>query len=310
LYEVLTVTCRLLAPFAPFLTDAIHRSLTGDSVHLASYVRAKPTPVDAVLEQAMFDIRQLATLAHAARDAANVKTRQPLPGLQCVVPGDPAPAMALAALLESELTVKRVEFVQSTDGLVRLEAKANFRALGKKFGKETPLVAAAVPTLGSVELRTLASGGSVTIEVAGTTRLIEPDDVSIIRRASGDAVVQEEGGYGVALDTAITPELRAEGLAREVISRIQRFRKEAQFDVSDRVLVAIRGDDELEAAVVAYRERIMEETLAVGILLGDESGSPLGSSETAALHDSSWSATQITDVEGRPLRLALRKEGF
>ncbi|MEO7998925.1 MAG: isoleucine--tRNA ligase, partial [Gemmatimonadaceae bacterium] len=307
LHEVLTVTCRLLAPFTPFLTDAMHRSLTGDSVHLASYVRANPPEMDGELEQAMDDIRQLATLAHAARDTANVKVRQPLPSLQCVVPGDPTLAMTLTDLLAAELNVKKVSFMQSTDGLVSLEGKANFRALGKKFGKETPLVAAAASQLGVQELRTLAAGGSVTIVVEGVERLIEPDDVTIIRRASGDAVVQEAGGYGVALDTTVTPELRAEGQARELISRVQRLRKEAGLDVSDRIALVVHGDDEFEAAVVAYRDRIMEETLAVRVLLGEDAESPFRTGGSA--NAGSWTATQVTDVEGRTVHLALRKEG-
>ena len=314
LHEVLAVTCRLLAPFAPFLTDEIHRSLTGESVHLAMYVRAAPTPVDLELEQAMDDIRHLATLAHAARDEANVKVRQPLPLMQCVVPRAPEAAMALAFLLEAELNVKRVEFVQSTDGLVSLDAKANFRALGKKFGKETPLVAAAVPGMSAVELRTLASGASVTIEVAGVARLIEPDDVTIIRRATGDAVVQEEGGYGVALDTAVTPELRAEGLSREVISRIQRLRKEAQYDVSDRItVVVVDSDAEVEAAAVAmHRDRVMEETLAGARACWETmSDSPVQAMappiQTKMHILVRGPATQVTDVEGRPVTTRAQK---
>jgi isoleucyl-tRNA synthetase len=152
LHEVLTVTCRLLAPFAPFITDAVHRALTGTSVHLAPYTREQPTPVDDTLETAMDDVRTLAGLAHAARDVADVKVRQPLPSLQCVVPGNVTAVSELGALLASELNVKRVEFVTSTDALVSLEAKANFRTLGKKFGKETPLVAEAVAALGSEQL--------------------------------------------------------------------------------------------------------------------------------------------------------------
>lgn len=307
LHEVLVVTCRLLAPFTPFLTDSVHRSLTGDSVHLAPYVRANAPEMDGELEQAMEDIRQLATLAHAARDAANVKVRQPLPGMQCVVPGDATVAMTLASLLAAELNVKAVTFIQSADGLVSLEGKANFRALGKKFGKETPQVAAAVSSITVAELRTLASGGRVTIEVGGVDCLIEPDDVTIIRRASGDAVVQEAGGYGVALDTTVTPELRAEGLSREVISRIQRLRKEAGLDVSDRIAAVVDADDEVEAAVVHYRDRIMEETLAIRVLLGEDATSPFRNGAAAA-DVGTWTATQVTDVEGRPVHIALRKE--
>jgi isoleucyl-tRNA synthetase len=303
LHEVLTVVCRLLAPFAPFITDEVHRALTGTSVHLAPYTRPNPTPVDATLEAAMEDIRTLTGLGHAARDVADVKVRQPLPSMQCVVPGDPAPAAALGALLASELNVKQVEFVTSTDNLVSLEAKANFRVLGKKFGKETPLVAEAVPTMDADRLRRLAAGESVTIEVGGVERLIAPEDVAIIRRASGAAVVQENGGYGVALDPTITPELRAEGLAREVISRIQRLRKEAGLAVSDRIVAAVAGDEELEGAVAAHRQHIATEVLAARLLLGEEAA-------VAFTGDAgSWTVTQAGDVDGRALRLALTKEG-
>ena len=225
--------------------------------------------------------------------------------LQCVVPGDPTGAAALASLLAAELNVKRVEFVTSTDALVALEAKANFRALGKKFGKETPSVAAAILNLTATQLRSLAHGNSVTITVFGVDRLIEPDDVAIIRRASGAAVVQEDAGYGVALDPTVTPELHAEGLAREIISRVQRLRKDARLDVSDRIVLAVVGEEALNGALRAHRDRIADEVLAVRVLVGDEAGTPrdvLAESET-------WTASQVADVEGRPVQLAIRKEG-
>jgi isoleucyl-tRNA synthetase len=167
-------------------------------------------------------------------------------------------------------------------------------------------VAAAVPDMPVDLLRELAAGRSVTIEVAGVARLIEPEDVAIIRRASGAAVVQEDGGYGVALDPTITPELRAEGLAREIVSRVQRLRKEAQLAVSDRITVAVAGDAELESAVAAHRGRIAEEVLAVALVIGEEAGSPFRDSGDG----STWTATQVADVEGRPVRLALSKEGM
>jgi isoleucyl-tRNA synthetase len=289
------------------MTDSVHRALTGTSVHLASFTRPSATAMlDDRLEAAMYDIRKLVTLAHAARDAAEVKVRQPLPSLQCVVPGDPSGAESLAPLLAAELNVKRVEFVSSTDALVALEAKANFRTLGKKFGKETPAVAAAVAALPEASLRALAAGNSVTITVLELERLIEPDDVAIIRRASGAAIVQEDAGYGVALDPTVTPELRAEGLAREIISRVQRLRKEARLDVSDRIVLAVAGDAELNGALTEHRDRIAEEVLAVRVLIGEEAGTPFGSTA----HGDTWTATQVVDVEGRPVPLALRKEGL
>ena len=307
LHEVLAVVCRLLAPFAPFMTDAVHRALTGTSVHLASYVRASASrEMDPTLELAMDDIRKLASLALSARQAAEIPVRQPLSLLQCVIPGESVIAETLGALLAAELNVKRVEFVSSTDGLVALEAKANFRALGKKFGKETPLVAAAVNALTGELLRVLATGASISVEVAGASRVIDPDDVTIIRRASGAAVVQEDAGYGVALDPTVTPDLRAEGLAREVISRVQRLRKESRLDVSDRIVAAVAGDSELEGAVVTHRARIADEVLAVRLLVGAEADSPFRDSDNG----STWTARQVVDVEGRPVRLALRKDNL
>lgn len=305
LHEVLTVTCRLLAPFAPFITDAVHRALTGTSVHLAPFLRSTGT-VDTALEASMADIRKLVTLAHAARDTANVKVRQPLPSLQCVVPGDATGAAALGALLATELNVKAVEFVTSTDGLVALEAKPNFRTLGKKFGKETPLVAAAASAMEPALLRSLAGGASVTISVEGVDRLIDPEDVAIIRRASGAAIVQEDAGYGVALDATVTPELWAEGMAREIVSRVQRMRKDARLDVSDRIVLAVQGDAELLAALAAHRDHIAGEVLAVQLFLGAETERP----DAIAAAGESWTASQDTDVDGHRVSLALSKDGM
>ncbi len=307
LHEVLVVVCRLLAPFAPFLTDSVHRSLVGTSVHLADFTRAgADSHVDPALEHAMDGIRKLVTLGRAAREVADVKVRQPLPLVQCVVPGDHTLAESLGGLLAAELNVKAVEFVTSTDALVSLEAKANFRVLGKKFGKETPLVAEAVNALQGDVLHELAAGRPVSIDAGGAPRTIDPEDVTIIRRASGAAVVQEDAGYGVALDPTVTPELRAEGLAREVISRVQRLRKESRLDVSDRIIAAVAGDDELEAAVAVHKERIADEILAVRLLVGQEADSPFRAGDDG----SSWLAVHSVDVEGRTVRLALRKDGM
>ena len=306
LHEVLVVTARLLAPFAPFISDWLHRALTGTSVHLAAYVRASDAVHrDEALEQDMAAIRTLAGLGHAARDVADVRVRQPLPGLQCVVPGDAAPLEALAPLLATELNVKRIEFVTSTDALVTLEAKANFRVLGKKFGAITPQVAAAVGTLEAAALRELAQGRTVQVEVAGEARPITPEDVTLLRRAAGAAVVQEDGGFGVALDPTVTPELRAEGLAREIVSRVQRLRRDAALAVSDRIRVAVAGDPELEAVARAHAAHVAGEVLATGVLVGADVESPFGPNANGH----SWTAMSEGDVDGRVLRLALTKDG-
>ncbi len=273
LQECLVVVCRLLAPLAPFLPDWMHRELTGTSVHLAPYARATPFAVKPELEAAMVEIRALATLGRAARESASVKVRQPLGAMICVTGRLSADATAyvsgLAPLLMLELNLKKIEFATSADSLVSLEAKPNFRTLGKRWGKETPRAAAAVAALDSETLRAFEHGTPVVISVDGTDHDLLADEVSIQRRASGALVVQEDGTRFAALDPAISPELRQEGLAREVVSRVQRMRKETGLHVSDRIRLEISGPEEVRDAVDAHREWIAGEVLAESLVTKD-----------------------------------------
>ena len=266
MHEVLAVSCRLLAPLAPFVTDWIHRELTGQSVHLASYVRPAPFATQPALDLAMSEIRALATLGRAARDDAAVKVRQPLARMVCVTPnhGDAVTAFiqALAPLLEAELNIKKIEFATSADTLVTLEAKPNFRALGKQWGKETPLAAAAVAALPVDTLRSFERGGVVRISVNGTEHALSADDLTLVRRSSGDLTVQEDGSRFAAVDPTVTPALRSEGIARELVSRIQRLRKETGLAVSDRIRLEIAGDEFTCAAAEEDRQWIAGEVLA------------------------------------------------
>jgi len=266
LHEALVVTCRLLAPFAPFLTDWMHRELTGQTVHLAPFTRAAAAAREPALETAMAAIRELATLGRAAREDAKIKVRQPLERAVCVAPGaDPALLESLVPLLAAELNVKRVEFASSGDALVTLSAKANFRALGKKFGKKTPLAAAAIAALPSDDLRAFEAGAPLAITVEGETRELSADDLEIQKTASGELLVQGSGGFVTAIDPSVTEALRLEGLAREVISRVQRLRKESGLAVSDRIRLGISGDADVAAAVAAHGEWIRAEVLATEI---------------------------------------------
>jgi len=274
LHTVLVSACRLLAPFAPFVTDWMHRELTGVSVHLASYVRPGPDAAadsDPVLEAAMYEIRELATLGRAAREDAGIKVRQPLGMLVCVVPGS-APlneVQSLAPLLTAELNVKRVEFANNADNLVTLEARPNFRSLGKRFGKQTPLAAAAVAALPNDSLAALERGESVSVSVGGAEHAVLAEDVEVIRRASGSLVVQESHGRFAAVDPEITPDLRREGISREIVSRVQRLRKESGLEVSDRIRLWVAGDEPIPDVVAEYGGRIAEETLARELHAGE-----------------------------------------
>ena len=306
LYEVLVSVCRMLAPFAPFITDWIHRELTGTSVHLAPFRgreaaaprgsgaadaslaggvrpagdgrarRAEEEIADPALEKAMSDLRRLATLARAARETAGVNVRQPLSRLVCVVPDYRAGMFdVLEPLLRSEINVKKLEFASSGDELLRLEAKPNFRSLGKRFGKRTPLAAAAVAALSSEALMAHERGEPLVLALDGESHELSAEDFEIVRRAAGDLTVQEEGGYVAAIDPTVTPELKREGIARELVNRIQRLRKEARFAVSDRIRLQVTGGTEIEQVVHGYKEYIAGEVLASEVMAGGEiAGSP------------------------------------
>lgn len=299
LHEVLAVVCRLLAPVSPFVTDWIHRELTGTSVHLTSYVRSpagSPVPArDERLERAMDHVRQLATLGRAARDAVGINVRQPLSRVVCVVPGGHADVGPLVPLLKTELNVKAVEFLTSADSLVTLSAKANFRSLGKKFGKATPVAAAAVAALSSSELRELQSGGgAIRITVDGSTHELDADDLTIAHQAAGELAVEEARGYVAAIDPARTPALIAEGMAREVIREVQVLRKEAGLAVSDRIRLHVWGDAAVEAAVRDHGEWISDEVLARKLLIGEG--------------EASFDARGTVDLDGHTVQFALTRE--
>ena len=297
LHEVLVVTSRLLAPFAPFVSDWIHRELTGESVHLAPFVRRAEdrAPAEPELVVAMESIRVLATLGRAAREEAGIKVRQPLGRLVCVVPDQRHSALEpLIHLLAAELNVKRVEFATSSDALVTLEAKPNFRTLGKKFGKGTPLAAAAVAAVSSGALRAFERGEPLVITLQGEPQRLDPEDMTIVRRATGEMVVKEEHGYFAALDATLTAELRREGVARELISRIQRMRKDAVLAVSDRIMVSLTGNQDVVEAVRSHRDWIASETLALEVVLGDLGQGP-------------YNAMQTIDLDGLEVRIALTR---
>jgi isoleucyl-tRNA synthetase len=307
LHEILTVTCRLLAPFAPFITDWVHRELTGGSVHLARFIRDQTGAIDVDLERAMAHIRTVATLARAAREEAGVKVRQPLARMVCVVPL-PAVAVraagggraegvleALAPLLAAELNIKKIEFISSADDLVTLKARPNFRSLGKKFGKNTPLASEAVQALTSEALREFEAGKPLYVSVGNDSRELSAEDLTVVRRASGELVVKEEGGYFAALDPVVTRELRLEGLARELVSRIQRLRKELGFAVSDRVTLSVGGPAEIQEAVKAFEKWIADEILARRVTVGER---------MEGTH-----ATHTFDLDGKSVEVALERVG-
>ncbi|HEY3113982.1 MAG TPA: isoleucine--tRNA ligase [Gemmatimonadaceae bacterium] len=306
LHEIIVVTCRLLAPFAPFITDWVHRELTGSSVHLAPYARTAAAEIDVDLERAMQQLRTLATLGRAAREDAGVKVRQPLARMVCVVPlhrvlSEAAETRAgsrleeLSPLLAAELNIKKIEFITSAADLVTLKARPNFRSLGKKFGKDTPLAAEAVQALTSDALQEFEAGKPLYVSVGNESRELSAEDLTVVRSASGDMVVKEEAGYFAALDPVVSPELRLEGLARELVSRIQRLRKELGFAVSDRITLFVGGNAEIQEAATAFQKWIADEVLALRMIVGER---------IEGTH-----ATHAFDLDGQGVEVALERVG-
>ena len=275
LYDALVTVSRLLAPAAPFASDWLHRALTGTSVHLARFPEPAPAR-DESLEGAVASVRRLASLARAAREAQNLKVRQALRCMRVAVPrqADDERFRQLLPLLAQEVNVKAVEVVASDADLVRLRPKPNFRALGKRYGKRTPEAAAAAARLSAEQLRTLEAGGTVSLNGDGERWEYGPDDVTVEREVATDWLVQSEGSYVVALDPVLTTELRQEGLARELVNRIQRLRKDAGYDYTARIEVWIDGPDPLLAAANAHAGFIGGETLARPVRVGERGPAP------------------------------------
>lgn len=285
LHEALRFCAVLLAPLAPFFPDWLHRALfSGSSVHLADY----PEPSggrDPALEREMDDARRLAALGRAAREEAGLRVRQPLRVLRAVVPEGRRFSGEVLDLLRDELNVKRVVFEGGSGDIVRLSAKADFGALGPQFGPRTPTVASAIERLDEATLRRLQAGEEVELEAGGERYVLGPDEVRIREEAAAGLAVASEGGYLAALDTEVDEELRAEGIARELVNRVQRLRKEAGLDVADRIRLVITGPAEIEAAAEQHRAYIAAETLAREVEIGDAAIGDRGHVEDVEIED-------------------------
>jgi isoleucyl-tRNA synthetase len=280
LHECLATVARLLAPAAPFASDWLHRALTGRSVHLSGFPVTGHRRDDA-LEGAMDAVRRLTSLGRAARETKNIRVRQPLSAMQVALPARyRGPVFdELLGLLQSEVNVRAVSPVASDADLVRLRAKPNFRALGRKFGKRTQEAAAAVAKLGIEDLRALETGQVVRVEVGdgnGGMLSVEvgADEVQVEREVTSEWLVQSDGPYVVALDPDITDELRAEGLAREVVNRVQRMRKDAGYEFTTRIRLWVAGEEQVQRAVREHAAFIRDETLARELDVGGRAGTP------------------------------------
>jgi len=300
LYEVLATLTRLLAPFVPHVADAIWENLVvavepeaPDSVHLADFPSPQGERRDVALEAAVARARRVVALGHAARAASGVRVRQPLPTLRLRRRGggglsdDPAVDRELTAQVLDELNVKRLTLIPDDSGLIERSLRPLLPVIGPRRGSA---VAGIMTAARAGEWRQLDDGR---VEAGGY--VLEPDEFELIARARPGHEIAEEGELLAALDTTITPELEAEGMAREVGHRLQGLRKAAGYAISDRISAAIGGDAELVDQLKAHRDWLAGELLADALALDLD----------ATIDDAD--RVEELELDGRRLRLAIRR---
>ena len=256
---VLVQLSKVAAPFTPFIAEEIYTNLKGasdpESVHLCDFPTANAAARDLDLEKRMADVQAAVELGRRLRADNDLKVRQPLACLK-LAGGD---VKGLEELIEDELNVKKVEFIADETELCDVTFKANFKTLGKKCGPKMKAVAAAI-----------AGAKKVPFECEGFT--ITEDDVIVTRTPKDDLVVASQGAIVVGLETALTPELIAEGNAREFVSHVQSMRKEADFEVVQRIAVTVSCDAEMKAALEAHLDYVRNEILAVSVTITEGEG--------------------------------------
>ena len=266
----LETVARLMAPIAPFYADRLYQDLTsvtgrGDakSVHLAKFPECDEAAVDSELEYRMELAQQISSMVLALRKKEALIVRQPLQKIAIPAADEVMKSRieAVKQLILSEVNVKELEFVEG-DGILVKKIKCNFRTLGKKFGKLMKSVNVAVTDMSQEQISELEKNGSITLQVEGTDAVIELADVEIFSEDVPGWTVANEGALTVALDVEVTDELRREGVAREIVKKVQAIRKDSGFEITDRISVVLSSSEVSDAAVEQFREYICNQVLA------------------------------------------------
>ena len=277
LYEVLLTVAKLAAPFIPFLSDELYRNLVcsldpnaPSSVHLAEYPVSDASLKDAQLETDMDFTRDVISMGHAARNRSGIKTRQPLAEfvLGGLSDGEKETVNRLAELVHDELNVKDIAFTEDLDAFAQVTLKPNFRVLGPKYGKGVQVIAKALATTDAIQMKAeLEAAGSLQIEASGETYTLEQSDIDVQTQNREGFFVEVDAKKFVALSTELTHELTLEGLARELVNKIQNMRKDADFNVADRIKLGLETPSSLvEEAFQVHRDYILRETLTTDVV--------------------------------------------
>ena len=272
LYEILTTLCSLLAPVIPFLTESIYQNLVRSvnpeapiSVHLNPYPEPKSNLINSVLEERMAFVKKLVSLGRAARNKAAIKVRQPLPRLILVglKEEEKEIVLELKELILEELNIKELVFEEKAQGMQEVSILPNLPILGPKYGKKLPLIKQALEKLDSEEAsQKIIEGKPLVLYFPEEVIRLEPEEVFIHRKDLPGFAAEAEGSHLVILDTQITPQLRKEGWARDIAHTIQLLRKEAQFNVEDRIITYFQAEPSLEEVFFEFQDYLKKETLS------------------------------------------------
>lgn len=279
LYQVLVAVAQVAAPFAPFTSELVWRALRlqhdPESVHLCRYPSVDTFPRDQQLEGVHEAAQLVVKLAHALRKSLKLKVRQPLSKAFVITADADTRALleTVKTIIADEINVKQVELGNDEHAFVTLKAKPNFRVLGKRVGSRMPAVHHAVEHLHYSKLQELLRGDVVSLHLDDGTRVeVSKDEVEVVRCVRDSVVAMHEGGLTVALEVALDEGLLAEGLAREVVNKLNTMRREQDLAVTDRIVVTMQITDRARSAIEPFLQYIKEETLATAIVFGEPIG--------------------------------------
>jgi len=281
LWEVLVDLTRLIAPYVPFISEELYQELmaqkiksSSQSVHLENYPEFMEELIDLKLEERMDKARTVASLARAARNRVGIKVRQPLDKMLVLIPprAKKDELEQILPLISEEINIKNIRLVQDEFMLVDYKAKPRFQSLGPKFGKKANKVAELIRSLDSDSLKGLKTDGKISSLLEGEEIELKPDDLELEETEKEGLVIESGDGYRVGIDPLITDSLREEGFAREMVNKIQNMRRQAGFQVLDRIKVDIKGTERIKKAINAFEEYIKKETLAMAISCSGEKG--------------------------------------
>ena len=291
LYICLETVAKLMAPIAPFYADKLFGDLiavTGRehvaSVHLSDFPVCHEELIDKDLEERMQMAQSISSMVLALRRKVNIKVRQPLQHLMIPVLDEHQRSAleAVKALVLNEVNVKEMRFVDNTEGILVKKIKPDFKKLGPRYGKIMKALAAAIQQMSQEDINAFEKAGTFTLKVDGVDAVIDRADVEIISEDIPGWLVANEGRLTVALDITVTEELKKEGLARELVNRIQNIRKSSGFDITNKVIIKIASATEMDGAIQSFREYISNQVLAKSIEITSE---PIANATTLDFED-------------------------